>query len=102
MKLRNYPLANFEENRKLPQVDPARAIIDTVPHPNRFPEFGRGRHVLGARKRQELFADRMLQDLLDRILFSVVRGDGEARDFQVEGLPMDNVTALQDQGGVEG
>ena len=93
MKLRNYPLANFEENRKLPQVDPARAIIDIVPHPNGFPEFGRSGHVLGARKRQELFAGRMLQDSLDRILISVVRGDGEAGDFQVGGLNIENVTA---------
>ena len=83
MKLRNYTAARFEENRKLLQVDPARAIIDIVPHLNRFPEIGRCTHVLGARKRQEPFADRILLDSLDRIRFSVVRVDGEAGYFQV-------------------
>ena len=58
--------------------------------------------MLGAWERQELFRVRMLQDSLDRILFSVVGGDGKARDLQPEGLPMENVTAPQDQGGVEG
>ena len=102
VKLRNYPLAIIEENDKLPEDDPARAIADIITRPNRFLEFGRGGHMLGAWERQELFRVRMLQDSLDRVLFSVVGGDGKARDFQAEGLPMGGVAAPQDQGGVEG
>ena len=58
--------------------------------------------MLGAWERQELFRVRMLQDSLDSILFSVVGGDGKARDFQALRLLMENETAPQDQGGVGG
>ena len=58
--------------------------------------------MLGARKRQILYADWMLQDSPDRIRSLVLRGDGEAGDFQVEGLNIGNEVVLGDRGGVGG
>ena len=44
----------------------------------------------------------MLQDSPARISSLVVRGDGEAGDFQVEGLNVGNEMVLQGRGGVGG